>query len=276
MRVAAIQLVSGVDRDLNLEASARLLRGAVQAGAQLAVLPENFAFMGHSDRDRVAQAEHASGSGDATTPAQDFLAAQAREHGIVLIGGTVPLLTAVPNKIHSACLVFDASGTQIARYDKIHLFDVAVQGGKERYRESASTLAGDALTVAKTPLGKVGLSVCYDLRFPELFRTLLDRGAEIFALPAAFTAATGAPHWRALLQARAIENLAPVIAAAQGGLHTNGRRTHGESMIVDHWGGILAVCDEGPNFAVADLDAAAQARRREEFPALAHRRAEYR
>jgi len=265
---AAIQLSSVADPDVNLAAAERLLRQAAAAGAALALLPENFAFMGARERDKLAFAE-ADGQG----PIQDFLAATAQELKLWIVAGTVPL--AVPgdaDKTYAACLVYDAQGERVARYDKIHLFDVEVPGG-ERYRESA-TIARGALepVVVQTPIGKLGLSVCYDLRFPELYRALAARGAEVLCMPAAFTARTGQAHWDSLLRARAIENQCFLIAAAQHGTHAGGRATHGHSLILDPWGEALAQQAAGDGAVTAPLPLARLEQVRSSFPALTHRR----
>jgi nitrilase len=265
---AAIQLSSVADPDLNLATAEWLLRKAAGAGAVLAVLPENFAFMGAHERDKLAFAE-ADGQG----PIQDFLAALAAELKLWIVAGTVPL--AVPGdsgKVYAACLVYDAQGRRAARYDKIHLFDVEVPGG-ERYRESATVAPGTpTLVVVDTPAGRLGLSVCYDLRFPELYRALAAQGAELLCVPAAFTARTGQAHWEALLRARAIENQCFVIAPGQHGSHAGGRSTWGHSLVLDPWGEILAQQVAGDGVVAAALPAERLAQVRTTFPALAHRR----
>ena len=265
---AAIQLSSVADRDANLATAGRLLRQAAAAGVALAVLPENFAFMGARERDKLALAE-ADGQG----PIQDFLAATACELKLWIVAGTVPL--AVPgdaDKVYAACLVYDAQGRRVARYDKIHLFDVEVPGG-DRYRESA-TIARGALdaVVVPTPVGRLGLSVCYDLRFPELYRALAAQGAEVLCVPAAFTARTGQAHWEPLLRARAIENQCFLIAPGQHGSHAGGRSTHGHSLILDPWGEILAQQAAGDGVVAAALPRQRLEQVRSSFPALTHRR----
>ncbi len=266
-RVAAIQMASGLQVQGNLLEAGRLLASAADAGAKLAVLPENFALMGATEREKVRLRE-TPGDG----PIQAFLEEQARMHGMWLIGGTVPLACDEPDKIRAACLVFDDRGEQVARYDKIHLFDVSIPDSHERYEESATIEAGSAVVTLPTPFGRLGLAVCYDLRFPELFRLLLDQGAEIVALPAAFTAVTGKAHWECLIRARAIENMVFVIAAAQGGFHLNGRETYGDSMVVDPWGNVLERRARGNGVVVAELDAELLATTRTRFPAVRHRR----
>ncbi|MCB1623258.1 MAG: carbon-nitrogen hydrolase family protein [Pseudomonadales bacterium] len=266
-KLAAIQMTSGPDIRANLEAAHVLLRQARAAGAELAALPENFAFLGRNDMDKRAVAE-ADGSG----PMQDFLSATARDLRLWIVGGTLPLQSiARDGRVSSALLVFDADGQRVARYDKIHLFDVDLPTAGESYRESAHVAPGQAPQLVDTPAGKLGLAVCYDIRFPELFRRLSQRGAELFVLPSAFTVPTGQAHWEVLLRARAIENLAGLIAPAQWGTHPNGRRTYGDSMIVDHWGQVLARLPAGTGVVTAEIDLAEQIARRQAFPSLEHR-----
>jgi nitrilase len=264
--MAAIQMVSGPDVAANLAAAADLLAQAADRGARLAVLPENFALMGRGEGDKVAVRE-AGGEG----PIQAFLAEQAARHGLWLVGGTIPLRTADENRVRAACLLYNDRGWPVARYDKVHLFDVQVVGSAERYAESATIEPGDRYVVAETPLGRLGLAVCYDLRFPEQFRTLVERGMEILALPAAFTAATGKAHWETLLRARAIENQCYVVASAQGGQHANGRETYGDSLIIDPWGEILARLPQGPGVVLAEFDRERLESVRRQFPVLEHR-----
>ncbi|MDH4276142.1 MAG: carbon-nitrogen hydrolase family protein, partial [Gammaproteobacteria bacterium] len=221
-QVAAIQMASGPNVAANLIEAERLIMIAAKEGAKLVVLPENFAIMGMSEQDKVKIREQ-PGQG----PIQAFLAEQAAKHKIWLVGGTIPLVATDPNKVRAACLLFNDKGKQVARYDKIHMFDVEIVDTRERYIESQTIEAGSETVVVDTPFGKLGLAVCYDLRFPELFRRLLDQGAEIIAVPSAFTAITGKAHWETIVRARAIENLCYVIAAAQGGYHVNGRETYG-------------------------------------------------
>ncbi len=266
-RVAALQMASGPNVTANLYEAERLLARAVGAGAQLIVLPENFALMGMTEQDKVVLAER-----DGAGPIQDFLAQQAQRHGIYLIGGTLPIRAASPDKVRAACLVYDTRGLRVARYDKMHLFDVALEDSGENYAESETTDPGDQACVIDTPLGRLGLAVCYDLRFPELFRDLVDQGMELLALPAAFTAITGRAHWEVLVRARAIENQCYVIAACQGGYHLNGRETHGDSMIVDPWGVVLDRLPRGSGFVGAAIDHARLAGTRRNFPTLEHRR----
>ena len=264
--VAALQMTSGAEVEANLEQARALLEAAAGRGAQLAVLPENFAFMGRTEADRRRVSEP-----DGAGPIQAFLAASARELGLWIVGGTVPLLGAADGRVAPACLVYDADGERRARYDKIHLFDVQLPDRAESYRESAHFAPGSAPVVLDTPVGRLGLSVCYDVRFPELYRTLSARGAQLFAVPAAFTAATGQAHWDVLLRARAIENLCVVIGAGQSGRHANGRETYGDSLVVDHWGRVLARQAQGAGCVTADIDLAVQQRDRERFPVLEHR-----
>ena len=266
-RLAAVQMNSGADAGANLRAAGGALEAARAQGAAVAVLPENFAFMGAHERDKLAVAE-AEGRG----PIQDFLAQAARRLGLWLVAGTVPLKTADPQRVAAACLVFDAGGARVARYDKIHLFDVDVPDGGA-YRESASIAPGPATpVVVETPAGPLGLSVCYDLRFPELFRQLVAAGAEILAVPSAFTDRTGAAHWEPLLRARAIENQCYVVAPGQWGEHPGGRRTWGHSMLLDPWGRVLAQHGDGTGVVTAEVAREPLRALRKSFPVLAHRR----
>ena len=266
-RVAAIQMASGPQVRSNLTEAGRLISRAVDAGAELLVLPENFAIMGMQEEDKVKIRE-TQGQG----PIQDFLAEQARQHGIWIVGGTVPLIAKDSQHVRAACMLFDDQGEIKARYDKVHLFDVHLQENRETYDESTTTEPGDSSTVADTPFGRLGLAVCYDLRFPELFRRMSDEGAELFAIPSAFTALTGKAHWEVLVRARAIENLCYVVAAAQGGYHVNGRETHGDSMIVDPWGSVLDRLPRGSGFVLSELDIEKVRNTRRNFPVLEHRK----
>ncbi|MEJ2514171.1 MAG: carbon-nitrogen hydrolase family protein [Gammaproteobacteria bacterium] len=267
VRVAAIQMCSGQDVSANLAEAGRLLAAAAGEGAALAVLPENFAFLGAGERDRLAVAE-APGDG----PAQNFLARQSASLGLWIVGGTIAVREPGERLPRAASVVWDPEGRAVARYDKIHLFDVALPGRDEGYRESAGTAPGTQLVVAGTPVGRLGLAVCYDLRFPEMFRAMAAGGLDALSLPAAFTVPTGEAHWEVLVRARAVENLCAVVAAAQWGHHEGGRRTWGDSMIVNYWGEVLARRPEGAGVVVADLDLEAQAAARQRFPALSHRR----
>lgn len=264
-RIAAVQMTSGFDVPANLREAARLVAEAARAGARMVVLPENFAMMARDDAGRLAVAE-----GDGAGPIQRFLEATAREHSVWLVGGTIPLRTE-GKRVRATCLLYNDAGERVARYDKIHLFDVQLGNG-ERYYESNGIEAGDTSVVVDTPAGRVGLSVCYDVRFPELYRRLLDAGAEIVTIPSAFTAYTGRAHWESLVRARAIENLVFVIAAAQVGRHPNGRETHGESMVIDPWGEVLARVAHGPGVAVADCDLRKLKAIRAQLPSIEHRR----
>jgi nitrilase len=229
-------------------------------------LPENFSFMGLKDADTRAVAESEGGG-----PVQDFLRAIAARLKVWLIGGTTPLRAGADGRVAAASLAFDADGRQVARYDKIHLFDVDIPGRAESYRESAHVAPGSRLAIIDTPAGRLGLSVCYDVRFPELYRQLSAAGAQLLVVPSAFTSPTGRAHWETLLRARAIENLCYVIAPAQSGFHPSGRETYGDSMIVDYWGRVLKRVPRGTGYALAEVDIARQSQVRESFPALGHR-----
>jgi deaminated glutathione amidase len=266
MRVAAIQMTSGHEIDVNLETAGRFLAEAARLGAVLAALPENFAFMGLNSGDKRAIAEP-----DGAGRIQNFLADTARRLKIWIVGGTVPLRQDADGRVSASCLVYKSDGQRAGRYDKMHLFDVDVPGSAETHRESAHTVPGREPRLVETPLGKLGLSVCYDMRFPELFRVLSRQGADAFVVPSAFTVPTGKAHWESLLRARAIENLAAVIAPAQWGTHPNGRETFGDSMIIDYWGKVLARMPDGTGCVMADLDTAARMEARTKFPALDHR-----
>ena len=269
MRVASIQMNSSADVGENLQLADKLISDAVDDGCQMAVLPENFALMPVRGRDKAKAAEE---PGDG--PIQAFLSDVSERHGIWVIAGSMPLTSPEieAERVYGACLVYDAKGNTQAIYRKIHLFDVDLADSQESYRESRSMYPGDEVTTVDTPCGRVGLSICYDLRFPELFRQLVDAGATIFTVPAAFTATTGEAHWHTLLRARAIENLAYVIAAGQYGEHADGRSTYGHSLIIDPWGQILAEAADGNCFVAADIDPDLPAKLRSEFPALANRR----
>jgi deaminated glutathione amidase len=266
MKVAAIQMTSGPDVGANLEQARLLLEEAAARGVRLAALPENFSFMGLKEADKRAVAEQ-----DGEGPVQQFLAEAARRLRLWIVGGTVPLRAGADGRVAAASLVYDSDGRRVARYDKIHLFDVDVPGRIESYRESRHVAPGSAAAVVDTPAGRLGLSVCYDVRFPELYRHLSAAGAQLLVVPSAFTAPTGRAHWETLLRARAIENLCYVLAPAQSGFHPNGRETYGDSMIVDYWGKILQRVPRGRGCAIAEIDLSRQAGVRETFPALAHR-----
>jgi nitrilase len=266
MKVAAIQMTSGPDVAANLQQAQVLLEAAAASGARLAALPENFSFMGLKDVDKRAVAES-----DGIGPAQDFLAATARQLGLWIIGGTVPLKAGGDGRVAAASMVYNSDGERVARYDKIHLFDVVIPGRAESYHESAHVAPGSSAQVLDTPVGRLGLSVCYDVRFPELYRQLSAAGAQLLAVPSAFTSPTGRAHWETLLRARAIENLCYVLAPAQSGFHPSGRETYGDSMIVDYWGRVLQRVPRGRGCAVAQIDLEGQRDVRESFPALGHR-----
>ncbi len=266
-KVAAIQLASGSNVSANLLETERLAEAAAKEGAQLIVLPENFAFIGRNCSDANALREE---PGDG--PLQAFLSQLARRLGIWLVGGTIPLEAQDAAKWRAACTVYDECGRQVVRYDKQHLFDVNLIESDEQFIESECIEPGDRTVVIDSPVGRLGISVCYDLRFPELFRAMVDRGVEVITLPAAFTAITGRAHWETLVRARAIENLCYVVAAAQGGFHIASRQTYGHSMIVDPWGTKLAMRERGNGCVVADIDRDFQNTTRRNFPCLNHRR----
>ena len=263
VKLAAIQMVSAPELEPNLEAAARLAAEAARAGARLAALPENFYCIGRHETDKVKLAE-ADGDG----PIQRFLSDLSRRLKIWLLAGTVPLEAKSKDRIRGACLVYDDSGKRVARYDKMHLFHF--QGAGERYDEARTLEAGDAPLAIDSPFGRLALSVCYDVRFPELYRGL-GRFDAMF-VPSAFTATTGAAHWETLLRARAVENQAYVVAPAQGGVHAGGRRTHGHTMIVDPWGEVLAERAEGEGIVLAEIDPKRIQEVRESLPALLNRR----
>lgn len=266
-RVAAVQMASGPNIDANLNEAQKIIGDAAAAGAKLIVLPENFSLMGKVEADNVKGAEE-FGKGKV----QDFLAEQARKNDVWLVGGTIPIKAKQAAKARAACLVFNSEGERVARYDKIHLFDVEIVDSNEHYTESNTIEPGEEIVVVDSPFGRLGLAVCYDLRFPELFRAMLDRGAEIFVVPSAFTAITGRAHWDVIVRARAIENLSFIIAAAQGGYHVSGRETHGDSMIVDPWGTVLDRLPRGSGFVISDIDEERISSIRRNFPATDHRR----
>ncbi|WP_295855699.1 carbon-nitrogen hydrolase family protein [uncultured Xylophilus sp.] len=272
MRIAALQMVSGPVLDANLTTARRLLEDAARAGAELAVLPEYFCLLGHRDTDKLAHQEAWGGGG----PMQSFLAQSARELGLWIAGGTLPVATGDPAHAHNTLPVFAPDGRCAARYDKVHLF--RFDDGQTAFDEARTLVAGSGPVAFDLPsrdghVWRVGLSVCYDLRFPELYRRYAADGCDLLLAPSAFTQVTGEAHWSLLLRTRAVENLAYVAAAAQGGLHENGRRTWGHSMVVDPWGAVLAVRpEEGAGVVLADADAAHLAALRHRLPALDHRR----
>jgi predicted amidohydrolase len=285
MKVAALQMVSTPRVSDNLAQARALIAQAAQAGAELVALPEYFCLMGLRDQDKLAIAEPLfEAAPDATpaplpdptlTPMQHMLASAAREHGVWVIGGTLPIRSDEAERVRNTVLVFNPQGQRVARYDKIHLF--CFDDGQRRYNEAATLTPGTQPVsfelVDKAGLRwHIGLSVCYDLRFPELFRALGQaRPLDLIVLPAAFTDTTGKAHWELLLRARAVENLCHVLAPAQGGLHENGRRTFGHSLVIGPWGEVLAVQAEGPGVVLAELDQAHQTQVRTQLPALTHR-----
>lgn len=262
-KVAAIQMASGTNVAGNLSEAYRLIARAAEQGARLIVLPEFFAIMGMTEKDKVAVREQAG-----TGPIQTFLSDTARQYKVWLVGGSIPLAASVPDKVLNSCLVFDDQGNQVARYDKIHLFNLSM--GNESYDEALTIEPGNQVVVVDSPFGRIGLAICYDLRFPELFRAMQD--VDIIVLPAAFTETTGKMHWETLVRARAIENLAYVIASAQGGYHVNGRETHGNSMIIGPWGRILDRLPRGSGVVIAEVNPSYQASLRTGLPALEHRK----
>ncbi len=262
LRIAAIQMASGPSVAANLSEAEMLLEMAARQGARLAVLPEYFAIMGMRDTDKVDVRE-----ADGTGPIQRFLAEQAKLHDIWIVGGSVPLQCDSPDKVRNSCLVYDNKGKRVARYDKIHLFGLDM--GNESYQEERTIEPGNQVVVLDTPFGRMGLSICYDLRFPELYRAM--QPVDLIVVPSAFTETTGKAHWEVLVRARAIENLAYVVAAAQGGYHLNGRETHGNSMIVDPWGVVLDRLPRGSGVVIANINPDYQQRLRTSLPALHHR-----
>lgn len=274
-RVAAIQMVSGEDVAANLDSAASLVRFAAQQGARLVLLPEYFAVLSADETHKLRVAEPeldapTAGPDDHAferAPIQHFLSALARDEAVWIVAGTIPLLTNDPDRVRNACLVYDDRGRQVARYDKIHLFNLNL--GKESFSESATIEPGTRPVAVDTPVGRAALSVCYDIRFAELYRELLP--FDLLCMPAAFTATTGRAHWEVLLRARAIENQCYVLAAGQGGTHPGGRQTHGHSMIVGPWGEVLDMLPHGPGVVLAEVDAARLAQVRRDLPALANR-----
>lgn len=267
-RVAAIQMTSGLDVSDNLSNAKSLIAEAAQQGAKLIVLPEMFAIMGMDQTDKIKYREE-FGKG----MIQAFLRDQAVAHDVWIVGGTIPI--AIPddsNKVFAASLVFNNQGHCVARYDKIHLFDVEIPESKETHSESKTTVPGNEVVVVDSPFGKLGIAVCYDLRFPELFRLMQARGVEIIILSAAFTFATGSVHWDVLIKARAIENQMYLIAAAQTGHHANNRKTYGHSMIVNPWGKVVSSLADGQGSVLADIDLAYLHQLRGDFPVLKHRK----
>lgn len=261
-RIAAIQMASGPNVQANLDEAGRLIEMAAKIGARLIALPEYFAIMGLKDTDKVAAREK-PGEG----PIQQWLSETAARHRVWLIGGSIPMEAGIPGKVRNTCLVYDKEGRQVARYDKIHLFNLAL--GSENFSEERTIEPGSEVVVVDSPYGRIGLSICYDLRFPELYRAMGE--VDIIVVPSAFTATTGKAHWEPLIRARAIENLAYVLAPAQGGFHVNGRETHGDSMIVDPWGVVLDRLPRGSGVVVAGINPYYQKTIRKSLPALTHR-----
>lgn len=262
-KVAAIQMVSTPEIEENIESAKRLIAEAARQGAELVLLPEYWPSIGRSDKEKLAQAE-TPGSG----PLQDFMSAMAKAHGIWLIGGTLSLVAPVKNKVLNTTLVYDPQGKAVSRYDKIHLFSFA--SGKEAYDESTYICGGDDVVSFEAPFGRVGLTVCYDLRFPELFRALGE--CALIVVPAAFTYTTGKVHWEILLKARAIENQCYILAAAQGGRHQTGRRTWGQTILIDPWGEVKAELMEGEGVVLGEIEQEVLNTVREKLPALKHKR----
>ncbi|MFA6312442.1 MAG: carbon-nitrogen hydrolase family protein [Sterolibacterium sp.] len=262
MKIAAIQMISGPEVCANLVEAGRLIAEAADRGARLAALPEYFPLIGASDAERLS-AREVDGAG----PIQEFLSETARQHGIWLVGGSLPLVASDPAKLRNTCLVYDDQGRRVVRYDKIHLFGFT--RGTESYNESLTIEPGSNVVAFDSPCGRAGLAICYDLRFPELFRALGE--VDLLVVPAAFTETTGRAHWELLLRSRAVENQCYLLAAAQGGEHPNRRVTHGNSMIVDPWGEVLGRLDKGAGVVVAEIDPARIAEVRASLPALKHR-----
>jgi nitrilase len=262
MRIAGVQMASGPNVNANLNEAGRLIAMAVAQGAKLVALPEYFAIMGLQDTDKVKVRE-AEGKG----PIQQFLSETAREHKIWIVGGSVPLASDDPKKVRNSCLVYDDKGKQVARYDKMHLFGFNM--GEENYSEERTIQPGNSVQTVDSPFGRIGLSICYDLRFPELYRAMKE--VDLIVVPSAFTETTGKAHWETLIRARAIENLAYVLAPAQGGYHVNGRETHGDSMIVDPWGVVLDRLPRGSGVVCAGINPEYLKRLRGSLPALKHR-----
>ena len=271
--IVAIQMISGPEVAANLIEAGRLIAQAAQQGARLVALPEYFPLIGATDAERLAAREEDEENGDARpgAPIQHFLSEAARRHGIWLVGGSIPLRGDDPAKLRNACLVYDPAGRRVARYDKIHLF--GFRRGEESYDERLHIEPGHQIVIVETPglgdIHRIGLAICYDLRFPEMFRAMGE--IDLLIVPAAFTETTGRAHWELLLRARAVENQCYVLAAAQGGLHPGGRLTHGNSMLVDPWGDIVARLDKGPGIALGHFDAERLAEIRNSLPALRHR-----
>lgn len=271
-KVAAIQMVSTRDITTNLASAERLLRQAADQGARVAVLPENFAVLSTSQMREWGRQESGGES-----VIRRFLSKQAKELGLWIVGGSMPLATApdgqeIPDRVRAACVVYDDQGEEVARYDKIHLFDAQVEDAHGQYRESDTFEPGDQVVTVQTPAGVLGLAICYDLRFPELFRALREKGAEWICLPSAFTWQTGDAHWHPLIRARAIENQVWMVAPGQGGHNSERRRTYGHSLICDPWGKVTGELEEGPGVVVSDLDPHRLEQVRTRMPVWQHRR----
>ncbi len=266
-KCVAIQMISSPEVSENLKLAEKLIAEAAREGAQLITLPENFAIMGLNEFDKVKVREQ-EGAG----PIQEYLSATAKKYAVWIVAGTMPMWSADDNKVRAACLIYNAQGEQVARYDKVHLFDVDVPDTGESYKESASIECGEEPLVIDTPFGRLGVAICYDVRFPEFSRILSRQGLDILVVPAAFTAETGAAHWEVLLRARAIENLCYVIAPNQGGLLKNGRKTFGHSMVIDPWGAIQDCYKTGNGYAMGEIDLEKLNKTRNAFPVLQHRR----
>lgn len=266
-KCAAIQMASSPSISANLLEAEKLIAEAVKAGAKLVALPENFALMGDHEQDKIKVKET-----DGLGIIQSFLENTAKKYAVWIVGGTIPIAGDNENKVRAACLIYNDKGQRVARYDKVHLFDVHVPNTNEVYRESDSIESGNDFLVVDTPFGRMGVAVCYDLRFPEFFRKMSEQGVDFIVIPSAFTAETGAAHWELLLRARAIENLCYVIAPNQGGFHKNGRRTFGHSMIIDPWGVVLDCYKTGSGFVSAEIEHDRIVKIRAGFPVLTHRR----
>jgi nitrilase len=265
-KIAAVQMASGPQVQANLMEAARLIKEAADQCADMVVLPETFAIMGTNEAETVVVAEIA-GNG----PIQSFMSQCAKNNKIWVVAGTIPILSSDPEKAFAASIMYNSKGIQVARYDKIHLFDVEICEPRETYVESDTIAAGDQRVVVDTPFGKIGMAICYDLRFPGHFRHLMAQGAEIFVLPSAFTDTTGKAHWEPLLRARAIENLCYLIAPAQGGYHVSGRATYGHTMVIDYWGNVREELGKGAGVIMIETDKKAQDATRKAFPVLEHR-----
>jgi nitrilase len=262
VKIAGIQMASGPNVTANLSEAEKLIEIAVEQGAKLIALPEYFAIMGMKDTDKVKAAEK-----EGLGPIQQFLSGMAKKHEVWIVGGSVPLQSDRNEKIYNACLVYNAQGNQVARYDKIHLFGLNL--GNETYHEEDTIIPGKQVVTVESPFGKIGLSICYDLRFPELYRAMGE--VDLILIPAAFTETTGKAHWESLIRARAIENLCYVLAPAQGGYHTSGRETHGNSMIIDPWGVVLDRLPRGSGVVISSINRDYQNSLRKSLPALQHR-----